>query len=181
MLKFDTTQPEGFSGFLQALKASFAKRNQDIRTTGTTKLLHAASEAQGLDNWQQLSATLSKQELPLQEDDNTLEIAKNVSALEDIMSFCEKHAQGEDVNASDILYGEAVRNIEIHFAVSSSTSLSLTIDTDGEVLSGYLRSTGFGRGKEAITNIEDEQLAAVAEAFESKIMATLEWSGISLT
>jgi len=64
MLKFDTTQPEGFSGFMQALKAAFTNRNQDIRTTGTTKLLHAASEAQGLDNWQQLSATLSKQESP---------------------------------------------------------------------------------------------------------------------
>lgn len=181
MLKFDTTQPEGFSGFMQALKAAFTNRNQDIRTTGTTKLLHAASEAQGLDNWQQLSATLSKQESPLQEDDNTQEIAKNVSALKDIMDFCEKSAQGEEVNASDILYAEAVKNIELHFTVSSSTSLNLTIDTDGEVLSGYLRSTGFGRGKEAITNIEDEQLAAIAEEFESMIMATLEWTGISLS
>ena len=93
------------------------------------------------------------------------------------MDFCEKDKADENVSACDILYGVAVKNIELHFAISSSTSLSLTVDIDGEVLSGYLRSTGFGRGKEAITIIKDEQLNALADALQSKIISTLEWNG----
>jgi len=172
MLKYNLAHPEGFSGFMQALKNTFTNRNQDIRTTGTTKFLHAASEAQGLENWQQLSAILSKQtESPQQE--NIEEEKKNGSAFEDIIDICKRHNSGEDIDLSDLVRGSDIKTIELTFAISSSTSMVLGVDIDGEVTSGYVRTSGFGYGKTSIKHFEQSQLSVIEYAFSELISTHL--------
>jgi len=173
MLKFNLHQAESFSGFMQALKGAFSNRNQDIRTTGTTKLLHAAAEAFGMNNWQQLSAALATvTENTLPETSNAEEVRKNDSALEDILGACEKHKQGENVELSDTIQGGGgVLSIDLAFRVASSTTMIINTDSEGFVLNGYIRSSGFGT--EAITRFDSDQLELIENAFRGQIMSML--------
>ena len=176
MLKFNTHTPSELSGFLQSLRAVFINKNQDIRTIGTGKLLHAAGEAQLFSGWQQLCSALEQTDPlaeKLQEDDNTEEVRKNDSALEDIMALCEKEKSGDSYDANDVFYSNSVKTIDVTITLSSSTALIITVDSEGNFLSGRLRSTGMGRGKIAVTELSTDQLDALEPVVQGRVMGAL--------
>lgn len=176
MLRFNTHIPSELASFLQSLRSVFITKNQDIRTIGTGKLLHAAGEAQSLNSWQQLISVLEESNAPVNAEsnssnDNQEEIKKNESALEEIMALCDKEKSGEDYVAGDLFYASNVATIDVTIAISSSTKLIITVDSECDFIAAKVRSAGFG--KVAITELSYDQLEALKPVVLGQVMSAL--------
>jgi hypothetical protein len=155
------------SSYLAKLAESLKESNQDFRNIGPSKRLHRHAEASGFDNWQQMLAKL-------QEIEFTSEGAASTAThlLRDAKSHYESLSTALDEEDSDFfdasVYGSTVESIDVTFSLSSNTALHLKIDvSDFDVISGYVRTGGFG--VPAIIHLNNEQAEKASITMSEKI------------
>jgi hypothetical protein len=155
------------SSYLAKLAESLKESNQDFRNIGPSKRLHRHAEASGFDNWQQMLAKL-------QEIEFTSEGAASTAThlLRDAKSHYESLSTALEKDDreffDDSVYASTAESVDLSFSLSSNTSLHLKVSiSDLNVISGYVRTGGFG--KPAIIHLDSEQVDKASITMSYKI------------
>jgi hypothetical protein len=177
-------KPQGLSHFMKALKATFKRRDIDIRQVKDSKLLHLAAEAQNQPDWQTLSGLMQKVAATPIDDitidnstpqDNAVRIGRN--NLDDLLRSAARTSEvqlsddSEDDDCAGFeneLIGQAVTKIEIVFALSEVNVLKVYIAPDNnDILEAKMHYLPFGAP--VITLLTDDELNAIREYIQPNV------------
>jgi hypothetical protein len=177
-------KPQGLSHFMKALKATFKRRDIDIRQVKDSKLLHLAAEAQNQPDWQTLSGLMQKvAATPINDitidnstpQDDAVRIGRN--NLDDLLKSAARASEvqlSDDFEDEDCavfeneLIGQAVTKIEIVFALSEVNVLKVYIAPDNnDILEANMHYLPFGAP--VITLLTENELNAIREYIQPNV------------
>lgn len=177
------------TAFVQAQKCTLKRRNEDLRTLGDSKALHALAESLGYSNWHAMKhaldelATASTQSNESAQSEQTkmaLSILTDIetlsdryNALDDIDDYDEVQALHEELDEENILtpYGSGL-TVTVNIALGSGAGLRLEVEPQsGDVVDAKVAVSGF-EGT-VLKEVPSDQLDALGRKFADEIEAEL--------